>query len=554
MEPLLARFNELRARFAQMELRSRIGVIAGIAALVAVGVLGYAQQTSTRYEVLFANLAPEDAARIVERLREMRVEYRIGEDGTTLLVPEAAVHESRLTLAAEGLPSGGGVGFELFDRQRFGESEFSEQVQFRRALEGELSRTIRHLSGVESARVHLVLPQRTLFATQERGASASVALRLRPGFRLSEEQVRGIVHLVAGSVRDLTPEQVTIVDGAGRTLSHSGGEDDRAGNTAEELRERIELSRAREVQQLLDAALGVGRSVVDISADVTFAREERVEETYDPDRTATRSFQIIEEGGGAADPSTQGVPGAVSALPGGAPAEPTTGTTDGNRSRTEIRNFEITKVVRRAVEPVGRIQRLSVAVVVDGTWEGEAEARHFVPRTDEEMTRIRAIVTSAAGIIESRGDSVAVECMPFVESEDASVDEEEGFAAAFSPLVIGLLAVIALLGIAGLVFWLRRRRADATADGTVGAGAPAAVPPGLLAGGEADPGMAALVAQAQEQAEASSGELAAVAALSLDDGTTDPEELRKLSVEVARAEPQIAARVIRAWLLEETST
>ncbi|MEY4577542.1 MAG: flagellar M-ring protein FliF, partial [Pseudomonadota bacterium] len=197
-----ARIALLRERWTNLALSVRVAIAA--VALVAIGATLFAIAASNRppkKAVLFSNLSDDDAARIVDKLKGANIPYEFGPDGTTLLVPELQVHETRLTLASEGLPSGGGVGFEVFDQQRFGESEFSEQVKYHRALEGELSRTISHLAGVKRARVHLVLPTRSLFAEQAQSASASIVVHLVPGWKMRDDQVKGIVHLVASSVR-----------------------------------------------------------------------------------------------------------------------------------------------------------------------------------------------------------------------------------------------------------------------------------------------------------------------------------------------------------------
>ena len=318
MEELKQRFAALQEKWKALETRVRLGALAGVGVVIAGAILFFAHGSNPDYGILFSNLSQEDAARIVERLRGLNVEYELGEGGTTILVAEDAVHETRLTLANEGLPSGGGVGFELFDTQRFGESDFSEQVQFRRALEGELARTIRHLAGVESARVHLVLPERRLFTTDESEASASVALHMNPGWRLREDQVQGVQHLVASSVQGLAPGNVTVVDGDGRPLSEDGAESGEAVANAEDLRHQIEQSKQRAVQQLLDASLGPGVAIVRVSAEVDMSREEHLQETYDPERIATRSFEITEERSAEAEGDAQGIPGAASNLPGGA--------------------------------------------------------------------------------------------------------------------------------------------------------------------------------------------------------------------------------------------
>jgi flagellar M-ring protein FliF len=529
-------WTRLRERWAALPLPWRVGALAGLAMLVAGAVLYYARSSTPEMEVLYAGLEEADAAEIVERLRAQHTPYEIGPDGTTLRVPASVVHETRLSLAAEGLPVGSGVGFEIFDTQRFGESEFVEQVQYLRALEGELSRTIGALDGVESARVHLVLPERTLLGGRGRNARASIVVAMRGVRRLREDQVRGIVHLVAGSVRDLDPTNVTVVDGEGRPLS--GNEEEEAGSAddAESLRERIERSRERAIQDMLDQTLGAGAAVVRLSADVSFTREERLEERYDPEQIATRSFELTTEG---ADPiatgTTAGIAGAVSALPGGpGPETTTTPLAEGGR-RTEVRNYEVTKTVHRAVEPIGRVTRLSVAVLIDGHWEGEGEERHFVTRPDEDLARIRSVVASAAGIREERGDTLSVECVPFV-LPPAADDEAAAIAAASTQTTLVAVSVAVLAAtVIGAWLFVRRRRAQREAAEKA-----------ALALAEATATNEEAERKAEEAKEETSTALAPAE-------SGDPESIRVRVIDFARREPELAARVVRAWLAADAA-
>lgn len=537
MAEILQLWTRLRERWAALPMLWRVGVLVGVAVLAAGAVLFSARSSTTEMEVLYAGLEEADAAEIVERLRAQHTPYEIGPDGTTLRVPASVVHETRLSLAAEGLPVGSGVGFEIFDTQRFGESEFVEQVQYLRALEGELSRTIGALDGVESARVHLVLPERTLLGGRGRSARASIVVAMRGVRRLREDQVRGIVHLVAGSVRDLDAANVTVVDGEGRPLS-GNEEEEEAGSAddAESLRERIERSRERAIQDMLDQTLGAGAAVVRLSADVSFTREEHLEERYDPEQIATRSFELTTEG---ADPSatgtTAGIAGAVSALPGGpGPETTTTPLAEGGR-RTEVRNYEVTKTVHRAVEPIGRVTRLSVAVLIDGHWEGEGEERHFVSRPDEDLARIRSVVASAAGIREERGDTLSVECVPFVLPPAA--DDEAALSAATSTQTTLIAVAVGSLALASIGAWLllRRRRAQReAAEKAALALVEAAAPTD-----EADK-------QGEEPKEEASTALAPAE-------SGDPESVRVRVIDFARREPELAARVVRAWLAADTA-
>lgn len=503
------------ARWAALGMVQRVAALTALAALLTGGLVWWASDRGPSMAPLFARLSEEDAAAIVERLGEDHVPFVLEGEGTTILVPEDQVHELRLALAADGLPRGGGVGFELFDETRFGESEFTEQIQYRRALEGELARTIAHIEGVERARVHLVLPSRTLLASDEARATASVALHLRAGHRLEPDQVRGLIHLVASSVRGLAPEDVTLVDGEGRPLSESASENGTEdASDAEALRERITRTRERAAQDLLDTTLGRGVAVVRVTADVTVAHEEHVEEIYDPTRTATRSFELETEGAGTAEDSAGGIPGAVSALPGGAPLSPEAGTPDAAH-RTEVRNFEITKVLHRSIEPALRLSRLSVAVLVDGTWEGEGEARHFVPRSPEELTRIRDVVASAVGVVDDR-DRISVECVSFAPAASLELGEDGSEPSLpWGWIALGGLAVLAA-GAGGAFAVMRRRRAAAEAAkkelAVVG-----------------DPITVNVPSEPQVPEE-------------------DAETVHVLALDYARRDPELAARVIKGWL------
>jgi flagellar M-ring protein FliF len=508
--------QQMMQRWSALSAAQRAMALSAVA-VVATGLAIYgAIDHGPAMQPIFSRLSAEDAGAIVERLREDHVPYALEDDGATVLVPEDRVHELRLTLASDGLPSGGGVGFELFDTTRFGESEFTEQVQYRRALEGELARTIAHIDGVDSARVHLVLPQRTLLSSEEVHASASVALHLRPGRHLDADQVRGLVHLVASSVRGLSPEGVTLVDGDGRRLAGGGGAESGLENAgeAETLRERITESRERAAQELLDATLGPNVAVVRVTADVTVAHEETVEESYDPTRTATRSFEIVSEGGAAGDGAVSGIPGAVSALPGGASFEATSDTSSAGR-RSEVRNFEVTKVLHRSVEPSLRLSRLSVAVLVDGTWEGEGEARRFVPRTDEELARIREIVASAAGVVDAR-DRISIECVPFADLPTADEIDAPAAALPITWWAGGAAAAVALLLAGGFLLMRRRRARTASTALTAGAGSSPISVSVKPVGSEVTP--------------------------------EDAETVHLLALDYARRDPELAARVVKGWL------
>ncbi|HEY2734347.1 MAG TPA: flagellar basal-body MS-ring/collar protein FliF, partial [Polyangiales bacterium] len=475
------------------------------------------------------------------------IPYSFGSDGTTLLVPEAQVHETRLMLASDGLPNGGGVGFEVFDQQRFGESEFSEQVKYHRALEGELARTISHLAGVKRARVHLVLPARSLFAGNEQDASASVVVHLVPGWKIREDQVKGIVHLVASSVRGLDPDKVTLVDGEGRTLGRGAHDEGALANEADAYRREIETSKERAAQQMLDTTLGNGKSMVRVAAAVSFTREEVTEETYDPKTIAERSMQITEERDGAPNRTVGGLPGTPSNLPGGETPTSAPAGGGGISRRSETRNYEVSKVMRRAVEPVGRVTGMQVAVVVDGRYRGVGEKRKFEALGKDELDRIQHLVAGAIGIDEKRGDRIVVECIPFapvtVPPDDRSVVEKTlgPYSDYLMYAGIALMAFVAFRMLKKAVSPNRELPGPTLADVL---GAPAL--PALGASSANEMSSPALpeqvqIPQAMLQQHTAQGSEDAV------------EQVRLLASQMASNEPEAAARVIRGWLADSAT-
>jgi len=508
----------------------RATILAGTGIALAVGLVGYSYVTTPNMSVLFSNLSPDDAAQVVERLNTLSIPYELEAGGSTIHIPEDQVHETRLTLSAEGVPRGGGVGFEIFDEQRFGESEFSQQVNYHRALEGELSRTIRQVAGVERARIHLVMPERTVFTANESPASASVALTLSPGWTMREDQTRGIVNLVAASVRGLQPQNVTVVDHQGRNLSAAINGEDSPADTIQ-FRAQVERTTERAAQEVLDRFLGGGHAFVRVSADVNFAREEVLEERYDDNANATRSFQITEEGNGRVTGQVEGIPGAAANLEGGEPAQ-AIGEREGVNRRSETRNFEPSKTVRRSVEPVGRIRRLSVAVVLDTNWApGEDGELISDLRPADQMEQIEQIVARAVGLDLERGDQIQVEQFEFSSSrnpiEPEPVYDPDDMLAPYKPIFpyVGyfLLAVFGLLLYRRIRGFIKRQRLIVGERAASAARASAAMGvPGLTTANTQN----ILTADVQGN------------------------EIRLMAAELAAQDPDRAARVIQGWLAE----
>ncbi len=398
-----------------------IALAGSVAGLIALAL--WTQQPDM--QVLFTNLNPEDAAGIVDKLKETKVPYETTGGGATVLVPSAQVHELRLQLATQGLPHGGGVGFEIFDRSSIGMSDFVQKLNYRRALQGELARTIAQMPEIERARVHLATPERRLFSNEENRARASVVVSLRNGQALAKTQVNGIVHLVSSSVEGLQVKDVTVVDGHGRLLSSAAGGDDAAGLTGSQLeyQRTVEKDIETRIQTMLERIVGVNKAVVRVSSILDFRKVETTEEKYDPNSQVVRSEQRGQEKATGVNGVSGGVPGVQSNVPEGAAQEPAQTSSSANQTKNETVNYEISRTVSRVVESTGSIKQLSVAVLVDGMYEGgkasEGEktstsvAKKYVARSEEDMKRIEEIVKKAMGYSADRQDQVQVTNVQF---------------------------------------------------------------------------------------------------------------------------------------------
>ncbi len=419
--------SELQNKLAAIPITQKIMAVAAVAAMIAVIVAVMLWANQPVYHLLFSNLSTEDAGTITDKLKEMKVPFELKE-GNAILVPQDKVHELRLLLAGEGLPSGGGVGFEIFDRTTIGMTDFVQKLNYKRALQGELARTISQLTEVEQARVHLSVPEKTLFSDKKESARASVVLKLRGARTLSQNQVQGVVHLVASSVEGLTAQNVTVVDTRGNVLSRSS--DDTYASTLSnyqtEYQGNLEKSLEDRVQSMLERAVGPGKVSVRISSALDFKQVETTEEKYDPDTVAVRSEQRVQENSSGSSGSASGVPGVVSNLPAAKNENPQASGEKGSASSQSKRaqetiNYEINKSVSHIVEPVGTIKRLSAAIMIDGNYEtvkgaDGKESRKYVPRTTEEISKYTEVVKKAIGYNEERGDQVEVLSIPFESS------------------------------------------------------------------------------------------------------------------------------------------
>jgi flagellar M-ring protein FliF len=424
------------------------------------------------YATLFSQLDREDAGALVTKLKELKVPYKLSSDEATIEVPEARVHELRLELAQSGLPRGGGVGFESFDKMRLGATEFEQRVLYRRALEGELARTIGSISAVQAARVHLVLPEKSVFVSRNEPAQASVVIKLRAGRVLSPGEIAGIVRLSASAVPGLGPERVTLVTtegamlhgaraGNGSGASGAGNDGTLADEGATPTTRTIESGLEDRARAMLERVLGPGHVDVRVSADLDSSRVERSEDRYDPVKTALRSETASKEMAGGDGITAAGVPGAESNTPGGDATATTTAGSSKVVRESHTRNFEVDHVSEKRITTSGVLKRLTVAVVLDGVRPPGGGAP--VLRSKDELAKVAALVKAAVGVDEKRGDVVTVESVPFDDGETALASVEAPKPIAWATVATGAKKYWKFIG-AGvvlliLVFAVRARRA-----------------------------------------------------------------------------------------------
>jgi flagellar M-ring protein FliF len=388
------------------------------------------------FHPLYTNLDANDAGIILSHLKDQKIPYRLSANGSAILIPQEKIYETRMQLASEGLPQGGSIGFELFDNTKLGMTEFAQNVNYQRALQGELVRTINGFEEVDSCRVHIVMPEKSLFVKDEEAASASVVLKLHHGKWLSQQQVQGIVHLVSSSVSRMGPENVTVVDSSGRLLTGSKDQAGIATLSSDQLDYQVKVERKLEnrVLTMLEKALGANRAIVRVSCALNFQQHEMTEERFLPENQVIRSEQMFNETAKEADPIPQGIPGIQSNLPESSPAQNQTidneNTTFAKQDRTV--NYEIGKLTRRTLDPVGDIERVSVAVLVDGTYHSRTEENGdlvwtYSPRSPDELTKIENLVKSAVNFVAARGDKVEVVNIPFETNQMAQPDDDSVF-------------------------------------------------------------------------------------------------------------------------------
>ncbi|CAK0766219.1 Flagellar M-ring protein [uncultured Gammaproteobacteria bacterium] len=542
---------------------------AKIGALVAValGVIGFFFYLTSRIstpslDLLYSELQTSDAAAIVKKLDELKVPYKLDTTGTKILVPSDQVGKVRMQMAQAGLPAGGSMGYEIFDRQEgFGATSFIQNMNQLRAMEGELARTIGSLAGVHTARVHLVLPKRELFSRDKNAATASVFLKLRPGTQLSREQIAAVQHLIAAAVPHLEPSQISIVDDKGALLARGVGSntEDYAQQNGEDKKLAFERRTARMIEDLLGRSVGFGKVRAEISADLDFDRVTTSSEIYDPESQVVRSSQTVSEQNNNQDRDPLESVSVGNNVPNtSSNASDTKGAGPISSSRTnrteETTNYEISKTVKQHVREAGQVRRMSVAVLVDGEYKTTNGQQEYSPRPQEQLDKIAALVRSAAGIDAVRGDSLEVVNMRFAPPEIDTGPEEEKILGlpkqdAFrlaEMLILGIVAIlIILLVVRPLINKAFERSVETEeemdkllADQSA---MQAALPPptGALA-----QDLALEAAQADE-------ELEQMIDINRVEGRVRASSLRKVG-EIVEKHPEEAVAILRSWMYQET--
>ena len=537
--------DQITTIISGLSLKQRISIIAAALAVVA-GMIGFVHwKHEGDFRPLYTSMAPEDAAGVVQKLKETGVEYRLSDNGGTVMVPTEKLAESRLALAAAGLPKTGRIGFELFDKSNFGATEFVEHINYKRALEGELERSVMSLAEVEQARVHLTLPKESVFLDQQQPAKASVMVKLRPGARISAQNVLAVTNLVASAVEGLNPDAVSVVDMDGTLLSRpkttAAGDGSEITSESLEVRQQIEKNLVAKISETLEPLLGAQGFRAGASVDIDLASSEQQEETLDPEHSVMLSSQKTEDVTQRAD--TSGIPGTASNLP--QQAASSGKGANGTSRRTENVTYQTSRLIRHTKIPQGVVRRMSLAVLVNQSvrWEGEGAAQRRVlsPPSPETLKTIKDLIAGVAGLNEQRGDQLIVETLPFESSLNAEppkppkpvpapaakptgwLEFATKYRDLWAPVTLGLAILVVLVrGIFRLVRRAPAREASIPAE----LQAPAALT-------ELSPAAAQIAATAAAPPAAE-----------------DNSELAERVRLVAKREPALTVNVLRMWLQE----
>jgi flagellar M-ring protein FliF len=539
MNPIQTFFSQLSARFGNLSQGQKVASL--VLATVTIGsILAMSFWIKTPdLQLLYANLSEQDASAIVDNLKSQKIPYELSNQGKTIRVPANEVHEIRLKMASEGLPEGSEVGLEIFDETSLGMTDFIQKLNYQRALQGELSRTIRTLDAVDHARVHLVIPKQTLFIREKPKGKASVTIKTKAGKTLNGKQIQGIVHLVSSSVEGITADNVAVVDVKGNLLSGSQQTSAGAARSSSNYQHKrqVEQELEKNILAMLEDALGDGMVIARVTADLDFEKNDQTEEIYDPDSAVIRSSQTASETVVGATP-TGGVIGVQAQLPAGQNegGAGTSGQPSKRDKNNQVQNFEINKITRVVSKPTGTVKKLSVAVMINGIMaENDQGDEEYQARTKEEMDKYLQIIQSAVGYNQERGDQIKVENIQFDRSVELQrlkeLEREKQIDLAFQvgKYILGLIFVILFYtrAIKPLINWITT----------------------------------SVDVKVEEEEEEVSDEAKSEAQLAeekemrrLEETLLNSAEMRKSVNEFIEKDPKYTAGVVRKWLREKATT
>ncbi|MGF1608436.1 MAG: flagellar basal-body MS-ring/collar protein FliF [Kiloniellales bacterium] len=546
---------------------ARLASMAAVAAaVIAFFIYLTSRLTSPDMALLYGDLDSQDSGQIVSRLEQQAVHYTLGPTGSEIYVPADQVARLRVAMAEDGLPSGGSIGYEIFDRSEgLGTTNFVQNINHLRALEGELARTIRSIGSVKQARVHLVLPRREVFSRERTEPSASIVVAMYGSRRLDRQQVLAIQHIVAAAVPGLKPKMISIVDDKGTLLARGAGDEDDpkvAASNAEEMRVAYESRLARTVEELLERSVGPGNVRAEVTAQMDFDRVTENSEVYDPEGQVVRSTQVVEETSNSQDDTGDDAVTVGNNLP-DAGLNAGGGGSQSHAARTEETvNYEISRTVKTHVREGGQVRRLSVAVLVNGrTSLNENGETVYEPRSNEELEQLATLARSAVGYDESRGDTIEVVNMRFVDIA-AELDAQAGSTFLglsrtdlMRMLEIAVLGIIGILVVLLVVRPLIRRMLETQAGG-----GPGDQPADLLTDGTAQrraltgpqtAGAGTALAGLPAEFDDGGKELEQMIDLNQVEGRVRASTIRKIG-EIVEKHPQETVSILRGWLHQET--
>ena len=537
MNQLQIFFSQLSDRFVALSQGQKVAAL--VLTTVTIGsVLAMSFWVKTPdLQLLYANLSEKDASAIVDNLKTQNIPYELSNQGKTIRVPSNQVHEVRLKMASEGLPEGSEVGLEIFDKTALGMTDFIQKLNYQRALQGELARTIKTLDSISSARVHLVIPKQTLFIREKAKGKASVTIKTNAGRTLSQHQVQGIIHLISSSVEGITADNVVVVDDKGRLLSGSQSAHASAARSSSNYQHqrKVEKEFEKTILAMLEDALGEGMIIARVTADLDFEKNDQTEEIYDPESQVVRSQQTATESVVGATPAG-GVIGVQAQLPagqneGGAGTSSQPSKRDKNNS---VLNYEINKITRIVSKPIGIIKKLSVAVMVDGVMaENEAGDTEYKARTKEEMEQYLQLVQSAVGYNQERGDQIKVENIKFdrttelLRAKELEREKQIDLAFQVGKYILGLIFVILFFTkvIKPMIAWMTTSVAPEEE--------------------ETEEEKVAGMSEAQRLEEEEMQRL--------EEGLASASEMRKSVLDFITKDPKYTSAVVRKWLREKAT-